>query len=300
MESIMKTIQYLPMTLLALAILSGCNTTKKNASLDIAHDNYNSAMANPQTSSLAPLELKDASDSLYRADVSLNKGEDTATVDHLAYLANQRVAIAQETAKRKSSEMAVANATTERNEVRLDARTAEADAAKRQVATMQKTADQQAEELAAANANSANDQAYIAEQAAALKELNAKQTKRGLVITLGDVLFSVNKSQLKAGGMRNVQKLAEFLKEYPKHNVLIEGYTDSTGRDNYNQELSERRAEAVRRALVDVAGISADRVSTRGYGKEFPVADNDTATGRQLNRRVEIIISDDKGQFAPR
>lgn len=296
----MKTIQYLPMTLLALAMLSGCNTTKNNASLEIAHQNYNSAKANPQTSSLAPLELKEASDSLYKADVSLNNGDDTATVNHLAYLANQRVAIAQETAKRKTSEMAVANATTERNSARLDARTAEADAAKRQVAAMQKTADQQAEELAAANANSANDQAYIAEQAVLLKELNARQTKRGLVITLGDVLFSINKSQLKSGGMRNVQKLADFLKEYPKHKVLIEGYTDSTGSDSYNQGLSERRAESVRRALVDVAGISPDRVSTRGYGKEFPVASNDTATGLQLNRRVEIIISDDKGQFAPR
>ncbi len=296
----MKTIHYLPITLLALAILSGCNTTKNNASLDVAHQNYNSARANPQTSSLAPLELKEASDSLYKADVSLNNGDDTATVNHLAYLANQRVAIAQETAKRKTSEMAVANATAERNSARLDARTAEADAAKRQVASMQKTADQQAEELAAANANSANDQAFIAEQAVLLKELNAKQTKRGLVITLGDVLFSVNKAQLKSGGMRNVQKLADFLKEYPKHKVLIEGYTDSTGSDSYNQGLSERRAETVRRALVDVAGISPDRVSTRGYGKEFPVASNDTATSRQLNRRVEIIISDDKGQFAPR
>jgi outer membrane protein OmpA-like peptidoglycan-associated protein len=300
MESIMNKIQYLPATLLALAILSGCNTTRNNTSLDAAHSNYNSASANPEVTNLAALELKEASDSLNKADTALSNGEDTATVNHLAYLANQRVAIAQETANRKSSEIAVANATAERNQVRLDARTAEADAAKRQVTSMQKTADQQAEELAAANANSANDQAFIAKQAALLKELNAKQTKRGLVITLGDVLFSVNKSQLKSGGMRNVQKLADFLKEYPQHKVLIEGYTDSTGSDNFNQKLSERRADTVRTALVEVAGISGDRVSTRGYGKEFPVASNDTATSRQLNRRVEIIISDEKGQFAPR
>lgn len=296
----MKKIQYLPMTLIALAILSGCNTTRNNTSLAEAHSNYNNASVNPNVTNLAALELKEASDSLNKADAALSKGEDTATVNHLAYLANQRVTIAQETANRKSSEIAITNATAERNQVRLDARTAEADAAKKQVASMQKTADQQAEELAAANANSANDQAYIAKQTALLNELNAKQTKRGLVITLGDVLFSVNQAQLKSGGMRNVQKLADFLKEFPQHKVLIEGYTDSTGSASLNQKLSERRADTVRKALVEVAGIDGDRVATRGYGKEFPVAANDTATGRQLNRRVEIIISDEKGQFSPR
>lgn len=296
----MKKTRYLPLTLIALAILSGCNTTRNNTSLAEAHSNYNNASVNPNVTNLAALELKEASDSLNKADAALSKGEDTATVNHLAYLANQRVAIAQETANRKSSEIAVTNATAERNQVRLDARTAEADAAKRQVASMQKTADQQAEELAAANANSANDQAYIAKQTALLNELNAKQTKRGLVITLGDVLFSVNQAQLKSGGMRNVQKLADFLKEFPQHKVLIEGYTDSTGSDSINQKLSERRADTVRQALVEVAGIDGNRVATRGYGKEFPVAANNTATGRQLNRRVEIIISDEKGQFSPR
>ena len=296
----MKKIQYVSMTLIALTILSGCNTTRNNATLAEAHSNYNNASVNPNVTNLAALELKEASDSLNKADAALSKGEDSATVNHLAYLANQRVAIAQETANRKSSETAIANATAERNQVRLDARTAEADAAKRQVTSMQKTADQQAEELAAANANSANDQAFIAKQAALLKELNAKQTKRGLVITLGDVLFSVNQAQLKSGGMRNVQKLADFLKEFPQHKVLIEGYTDSTGSDSLNQKLSERRAGTVRTALVEVAGINGDRVTTRGYGKEFPVAANDTATGRQLNRRVEVIISDENGHFSPR
>jgi outer membrane protein OmpA-like peptidoglycan-associated protein len=296
----MKNIQYVPLTLIALAILSGCNSTTHNATLDDAHMSYNNASSNPNVTNLAALELKDASDSLDKADAALSKGEDAATVNHLAYLANQRVAIAQETANRKSSELAVTNATAERNQVRLDARTAEADAAKQQVSTMQKTANRQSEELAAANANAESDQAIIAIQERQLKELNAKKTKRGLVITLGDVLFSSNKSQLKSGGMRNVQKLADFLKEFPHHKVLIEGYTDSTGSDSLNQRLSERRADTVRNALVDVAGISSDRVTTHGYGKEFPVAGNDTASNRQLNRRVEIIISDENGNFSPR
>lgn len=296
----MKKIQYLPMALIAIALLAGCNTVRTNSALADAHSNYNNASANPEVTNLAALELKEANDSLYKADTALSNGDDTALVNHLAYLAKQRVAIAEETAKRKSAEMAVANATTVRNQVRLDARTAEADAAKEQVSSMQKAADQQNKELEAASANSASDQALIAKQALELKALNAKQTNRGLVVTLGDVLFGINKAQLKSGGTRNVKKLADFLKEYPQHKVLIEGYTDSTGSDSLNQDLSERRAEAVRKALVDDAGISSNRVSTRGYGKEFPVASNDTATNRQLNRRVEVIISDEKGNFAPR
>jgi outer membrane protein OmpA-like peptidoglycan-associated protein len=96
-----------------------------------------------------------------------------------------------------------------------------------------------------------------------------------------------------------VQKLADFLKQYPQHKVLVEGYTDSTGSDSLNQKLSDRRANTVRTALIDM-GISSDRIITRGYGKAFPVAGNDTAASRQVNRRVEIIISDDKGNIASR
>jgi outer membrane protein OmpA-like peptidoglycan-associated protein len=303
----MNKIQSVSMTLLAIALLAGCNSTKHNASLDDAHNRYNNASSNPNIAKLAALELRDASDSLGKADESLSKGEDTAKVDHLAYLASQKVSIAQETAKQKTAELAVANANVQRTQTSLDARTAEADAANRQVARMQETADQQAEELAAANANAAaananseSNQATISKQEQQLKELNAKKTERGMVITLGDVLFGTNKSELKSGGMHNVQKLADFLKEYPKHKVLIEGYTDSTGSEKYNQKLSERRANSVQVALVSQMGISQDRIATHGYGEEFPVAKNDSASNRQMNRRVEIIISDENGTLSPR
>ncbi|MDP4027859.1 MAG: OmpA family protein [Gallionella sp.] len=317
---------YFPLTLIAVAILAGCAATK-NVSLTEAHSSYNSAATNPQVTTLAALELKEAGDSLNKADYALSEGESTATVDHLAYIAKQKVGVAQETAKRKAAELAVTNASAKRDQARLEARTAEADAAKQQVATMQETADQQAAALAAADANAdqqatalaaaganadqqaaalaaadANaerDQALIAQQEMQLKELNAKKTERGLVITLGDVLFSVNKAQLKSGGMRNMQKLAGFLNKYPQHKILVEGFTDSTGSDSYNQELSERRANAVRTALIDM-GVGGDRVTTRGYGEAFPVASNDTASSRQLNRRVEIILSDNNGNIAPR
>jgi len=296
----MKKNRYLPMTLIAVAILSGCSSVpKKNTSLEDAHSSYNSARNNPQVTNLAPLELKAAGDTLDQADQALSKGQGDAQVNHLAYMASQQVAIAEETAKRKTAELAVTEASARRGEVRLEARTAEADAANQQAAIAQDTAAQQAAALAAAGANAERDQALIAQQEKQLKELNAKKTARGTVITLGDVLFSTNKAQLASGGTRNVQKLADFLKQFMQRKVMIEGYTDSTGSNDYNQMLSVRRADAVRTALIDM-GISSDRINTRGYGEEFPVASNKTAAGRQQNRRVEIILSDDSGNIAPR
>ncbi|MDD2915222.1 MAG: OmpA family protein [Gallionella sp.] len=296
----MKKNKYFPLSLIAIAILSGCNSVPpKNEALTAAHSSYNSARENPQVSNLAALELKEAGDSLSKADDAMSKGQGTDTVNHLSYIANQKVGIAQETAKRKTAELAVANAASKRDQVRLEARTAEADASKQKVAEMQETADSQAAELAAADANAESDQALIAQQEQQLRELSAKKTDRGLVVTLGDVLFSVNKSELKSGGIRNMQKLADFLRQYPNQKVLVEGFTDSTGSDSYNLGLSERRANAVRTALIDM-GVNSDRITMRGYGEAFPVASNETKVSRQLNRRVEIIISDSKGNIAQR
>lgn len=280
----MKINRYFPITLMAVAILAGC-AASKNSSLTEAHSSYNSESSDPQVTNLAAVELQQASVTLNKADSAFSKGESADTVNQLAYIAKQQVGIAQEAAKRKTAELAVTEASAKREQLRLEARTAEADAAKQQVAISQETAVQQ--------------QALIAQQEMQLKELKAKKTERGLVITLGDVLFSTNKAQLKSGGMRNVQKLADFLKQYPQRKVLVEGFTDSTGSDSLNQELSERRANAVRTALVDM-GISSDRINTRGYGKAFPIADNNTAASRQLNRRVEIVLSDENGNITPR
>lgn len=254
------------MTLL-VAVVSGCSSVPQNSSLNAAHDSYNSARSNPEVTNLAPLELKDAGDTLNKADAAFSKDDGDNTVNQLAYIATQQVSIALETAKRKTAELMVTNAGAKRNEVRLEARTAEADAAQQQLKELQ--------------------------------ELNAKKTDRGVVITLGDVLFDTNKSKLASGGVRNMQKLADFLLQHPQQNVLVEGYTDSVGSDNFNQVLSERRAYSVRTALLD-AGININRVTMRGYGESYPVAGNDTGSGRQLNRRVEIILSDNNGNITPR
>jgi len=303
MEFIMQKNKYLPISLIVIAILSGCSSAPtKNAALEEAREKFNIANSNPEVTTQAALEMKEAGDSLYKADEAMRKGQGAATVEHLSYIASQKVGIAQETAKRKTAEEAVAGAAQSRDKMLLRARTDEADASKRKVADMQETANYQAEQLAVADANAASDQALIAQQEKQLKELkelNATMTKRGLVITLGDVLFSTGKAELKSGAERNLQKLAEFLNEYPKHRVLIEGHTDSTGSDGFNQSLSERRALSVKTSLVAM-GIGSDRVMSRGYGESFPVATNKTGSGRQMNRRVEIILSDDKGNIAAR
>ncbi|TXI27375.1 MAG: DUF4398 domain-containing protein [Nitrosomonas oligotropha] len=269
---------YFSMILVVPVIIFGCSSMPQNQSLTEAHSNYNKALTDPQVTGMAALELNEASKFLDKADTALNKRESDATVNHLVYMANQQVAIAQETAKAKTAEAAVKNASTARDRVLLDARTAEAEEAKRQAEEARRQAEEAQRQL---------------------EELKAKKTDRGLVITLQDVLFRTNMAQLELSGLRTVHKLADFLKQYPERNVLIEGHTDSTGSDSYNQALSERRAHAVRMALLD-SGISSSRIAARGYGESFPVASNDTAEHRQLNRRVEIILSDESGAVTPR
>jgi len=154
-----------------------------------------------------------------------------------------------------------------------------------------------AQQQAAASQQAVQEaQARSRELESRLQELQARKTERGMVVTLGDVLFDVGKADLKPGAMRTVRRLAEFLQRYPEYRVAIEGFTDSTGSDELNRRLSEQRAIAVRLALTDM-GIGPERSTARGYGEAFPVASNGNAAGRQLNRRVEIVISDEKGSF---
>jgi outer membrane protein OmpA-like peptidoglycan-associated protein len=104
------------------------------------------------------------------------------------------------------------------------------------------------------------------------------------------VLFDTGKADLKHGSQRNFEQLAQYLTANPERKVRIEGFTDDVGSDDFNQRLSERCADAVAFALKRM-GISADRLITKGYGKQFPIADNGSSHARQLNRRVEVIIS---------
>ena len=132
-----------------------------------------------------------------------------------------------------------------------------------------------------------------------LAELNAQPTDRGLVVTLPDMLFDSGRADLKPGAVRTIERLAEYLQRNPSRGVAIEGFTDSVGNDVANRELSERRADAVRLVLIDM-GVAPSRMVVRGYGKAYPVASNDSPEGRQLNRRVEVVISEDVGRLSAR
>jgi outer membrane protein OmpA-like peptidoglycan-associated protein len=122
-----------------------------------------------------------------------------------------------------------------------------------------------------------------------LKDL--KRTDRGLVLTLGDVLFDTGKATLKPGAYATVDRVAKVLQENPGRRVQIEGHTDSTGSAEFNQVLSENRAQSVQAALMQ-RGVSGSQISTVGKGPDFPVASNSTASGRQQNRRVELIFTE--------
>ena len=116
----------------------------------------------------------------------------------------------------------------------------------------------------------------------------------GLVLTLGDVVFDAGKASLKPSATTAIDRLAQLLGVYPERSVRIEGHTDSLGDAAANQQLSERRAAAVRDALL-ARGIAAARVEAVGYGATRPIADNRSESGRQKNRRIEIVLSDEHG-----
>jgi outer membrane protein OmpA-like peptidoglycan-associated protein len=113
-------------------------------------------------------------------------------------------------------------------------------------------------------------------------------------MTLGDVLFDTGRAELNPGAARKLDQLSQFLTEHPDRRVQIDGFTDSVGTDSYNEDLSRRRADAVKSALMS-RGVDSTRISTQGYGKAYPVADNNDSGGRQLNRRVEVVIGGDGG-----
>jgi outer membrane protein OmpA-like peptidoglycan-associated protein len=323
----MKHWKALAVVLPAFAVGACAVLPAHDAEIDDARAAVLAAQNDPDVVSLAPVELNKAVDAMRRADAAWEHRADLEEVHHLAYLAWTRAAIATETARLKSSQAATATANAERDRLQLEARTRDAERAQRQAALAQQNAAQaqaqasanranalaaqQQAANAAAQAQIARDQAEAARQQAAnaqsraqslqsaLDELQARPTDRGMVVTLGDLLFDTGSAHLNPGGLRVVDHLVQFMNEYPQRRVSIEGFTDSVGNPSMNQELSERRASAVRIALID-RGIDPARLVARGYGEEYPVASNSNQAGRQMNRRVEIVISDANGVIGTR
>lgn len=255
------------MVALSAVLLSACASTPKTpAEVAAVRSKLSTLQSNPQLASRAPVALKEAELAVQAAE---KVPKDKPYLNHLVWVADHKIDIASAQAQARYLEDQRKDLLESREKARLDSRTLEADLAKGDADQARK----QAEEL----------QRQIA-------ELNAKKTERGLVVTLGDVLFETGKSELKEGAIINLAKLSAFLTQYPDRTIAIEGHTDSVGADDYNLSLSQRRASSVQQFLSG-QGIAANRMTAVGKGENFPVASNDSASGRQMNRRVEVIIA---------
>ena len=262
----------------ALSLAACASAPTRNAALEGARTAVDSAQSDPNVGQYAALDLEQAKQQLQMADDAAAK-HDQDSVNQHAYLAGQSARLAQLHAVAKADEARLANGQAERDKIQLEARSREVQQAQAQTA------------------------AAVAQRDAAQREieqLKATQTARGMVMTLGDVLFDTGRTELKSGAERKLEPLVTFLNAHPNRRIEIDGFTDSVGSVALNEQLSQRRADAVKEALVS-RGIDAGRISVQGFGKAFPVASNGNAGGRQLNRRVEVVIAtQDNAQIEPR
>jgi outer membrane protein OmpA-like peptidoglycan-associated protein len=264
---------------LSLVLCACASAPQPNAALENAHAAVSAAEADPNVSKYAALDLDAAKKDLAVADDAALHHHDRE-IAQAAYMATQNARLAQAHAATKADDARVASGQAERDQIQLAARNREVQNAKQATNAAIGQRDQAAEEAARLQAE--------------VDALKATPTPRGRVLTLGDVLFDTGRSELNPGASRKLDQLAEFLNEHKERRVQIDGFTDSVGSDDYNEELSRRRADAVKSALL-TRGIDPSRISTQGYGKAFPVANNNDSGGRQLNRRVEVVIGGDNG-----
>jgi outer membrane protein OmpA-like peptidoglycan-associated protein len=278
---------------LAVALCACASAPQSNAALDNAHAAVQTAEADPNVAKYAALDLEAARKDLAVADdAALHHNE--AAIGQPAYLATQNARLAQMHAAAKADDARVAAGQFERDQIMLAARNREVQNQKMATnsALNQRDAATEQRDAATQQRDAATEEA--ARLQAEVDQLKATPTPRGLVLTLGDVLFDTGKSELNPGAGRKLDQLAQFLSEHKERRVQIDGFTDSIGTDSYNEDLSRHRADAVKSALI-VRGIDSTRISTQGYGKAYPVADNTDSGGRQLNRRVEVVIGGDNG-----
>jgi len=302
-------------TLLTGLLLGACaSAPQAPAELVEARSTLRSAALDAGVLTHAPLELQKATASLNRANALQDQGKSLAEISSAAYVASQQAKTAIAIAKAKTHDLAIASAEVDRERTRADVLASKAERAQADSQTAQaqsslarqQTSDAEqrtraaqaqaatAQGLAAAaqaSATSAQQQAELLKQQ--LTALQATQTERGMLVTLGDVLFEFNRAEVKPGAQVSLRKLSDFLQQNPTRQILIEGHTDSIGSAASNNLLSRRRADAVDAALVGM-GMAARRATAVGYGEDYPIADNATDTNRALNRRVEVYIAENE------
>ncbi|AVF56154.1 DUF4398 and OmpA-like domain-containing protein [Pseudomonas fulva] len=259
------------LTVLALAAgLTGCASQRSTAALDQAAASFQKVKDDSDVLRSAPRDVIRAGESLSRAERLSSYMGTGADVRHYAYLSQRYSEIASEHAKLALNQERQAKLDLERQRLQLALREAK-------LASVQQQGK------------------WVESQIVALA---SEQPDRGLVMTLGDVLFDTGSADLKNSASRTVLKLVQFLQLNPRRIVRIEGYTDSTGTPEENLKLSRDRAQAVADMLADL-GIDEKRMQVEGYGDQYPVEVNASERGRAQNRRVEIVFSDDKGKLAP-
>lgn len=268
---------------LAVLLLACASAPQRNESVEEARSEVQKLSQEPLAQQAASTDIEAARNSLQQADMALQQRKSPEEVNHLAYLALRHAQAGQARVEAARARQEVAQAEQDRNRIVLQTRERETQQARSEA------------ETAKGAAQSAQSQLANARQE--LQDLQAKQTDRGMIVTLSDVLFDSGRATLKPGADRALDRLAQFLKGNPRTRVIVEGHTDSVGSEAYNEELSQRRAQAVTEAL-SARGVPADQYQARGLGKEYPVASNETPAGRQQNRRVEIVFSDESGRFA--
>lgn len=289
----------------AASVLAACaSVPQRSDQVEQARAEIATLSQDPLAQQAAGPDLEAARASLQQAELAEQQKQPPGIIDHLGYLALRHAQAGEARVSEAHARQEVSRGQEERNKILLASREREAQNAQAKAMGAQAQAEVAKSEAEAAKsqANAAQNAALAAQTQLAtaqqqLADLQAKKTDRGMVVTLGDVLFDTGQANLKPGADLVLGRLATFLSANPQTKVLIEGHTDSRGSDDYNIGLSQRRAEAVATALT-ARGISSDSVRTKGRGRAYPVASNETPEGRQQNRRVEIIFSDPSGQFA--
>jgi outer membrane protein OmpA-like peptidoglycan-associated protein len=265
------------------SLLAACSSTPDRIEeLETARAVVPQVESSPRAG-VAATNVAEARKALDRANKLVDSGGKVGDIEFESMVASRNAEIANEKILTAQAQEEIEKGTAERQAVLIQARDAEARRRQQQA----QNAQQQAE--------LAEHRASTLEQE--LSDLRAKKTDRGMVLTLGDVLFDTGMATLKPGAYNTIDRLASVLKEAPDRKVMIEGHTDSVGGDDYNRQLSERRAAAVQTALLE-RGVSSNQITAVGKGETFPVASNDNAAGRQQNRRVEMVFTDDSSQVA--
>lgn len=266
---------------LSLVILAACASSPVGPEGSAqARTKLTTLQNDPNLADQARNEIREAEEAVRIAEQPVDNDE-AALGEHRVYMADRKIAIAEAKATTRYAEVQRAQLTEEREEARLEARTREADRARQDAAKARSDAE-------AAQQSSSQQAAEYQRQ---IDALEARPTDRGLVLTLGDVLFATGSAELQSAADNNLNRLVLFLKQYPERNVQIEGHTDNVGSEQLNQRLSQQRADSVQKFLT-TQGIHSQRIETSGLSMGKPISSNDSAAGRQQNRRVEIIIDD--------